>query len=166
MTNERFDAIVEELAEVASTRELMALLQFAKTDEGAEYRDDALLPHFEAAVARLSGQVEDVVETAPTAVVAKQPPVKRAATRGGRQYRLLSDDVSWATAPQIHGVMEILKAHVPVGGTISDEDAVAAMVANEETVLKTRQGGEKIWRYYLGKHERGLMAHNNLEIVA
>ena len=188
MRQERKQGIVEELAEVSSMSELKGLWAFGQV-ESNEYADAQFVPNFKATVARLRGKeeatmdvpvVEMTVEQELAALRAEVAAMKAAAvaapkveaaspvkesSRSGRKYRLLSDDLSWSTTPQVHGILAILKAHVPVGGVISDEDAVAAMVANEKTVLRTTQGGEKIWRYYVGKHERGLMAHGNLEIV-
>ena len=179
MTNERVVGITEEILDCQDIKELKALHCFGQV-ENNEYADAQFVQCFKSAAARLKNQVKEEVELtleqqfealkAEVAAMRSAPKVEappaRVSSRGGRKYRLLSDDVSWSTTPQVHGIMAILKAHVPVGGVISDDDAVAAMVANEKVVLKTRQGGEKILRYYLGNHDRGLMAHKNLEIVA
>ena len=64
MLQERFDAIIEELAELNSMEELKALWCFGQA-EGNEYGDAACVPYFKGAVERLRKekpveQVEDV----------------------------------------------------------------------------------------------------------
>jgi hypothetical protein len=82
--------------------------------------------------------------------------------RSGRRYRLLSTDVSWSTADQVHDMMSIIAAHVAVGDVFEEDDVVAALDANPH-ILQTAQGARKIFAYYKGKHERGLEAHGNIE---
>ena len=112
----------------------------------------------EAKVAELLAQVE-ALKSGAKAKLPVQPVV-----RGSKRYKLLSDDVSWSTKPQVHAVMSILRAHVEVGGTLDESTIVEAMVANER-VLETRQGGKRIWDYYKGNHAEGLRMHGNVEVV-
>ena len=112
----------------------------------------------EAKVAELLAQVE-ALKSGAKAKLPVQPVV-----RGSKRYKLLSDDVSWSTKPQVHAVMAILRAHANVGDVLDESTIVEAMVANER-VLETRQGGKRIWDYYKGDHAEGLMAHGNVEKV-
>jgi hypothetical protein len=80
------------------------------------------------------------------------------------KWVIKSLDVSWSTTPQVHAIAAILAAHVKVGDVVADEDVVAMMEANED-VLATRQGGRKIWNYYKGGSDKGLLTHGNLEKV-
>jgi hypothetical protein len=174
MINERLQDIPEEIAEVQSLSELKALWCFGQSNNN-EYGDAVCVPHFKAAVARLRNTEEvpmDEVaelEAQIAALKAKlaspkvqaKPPVQPV-VRGLKKYRLLSDDVSWSTKPQVHSVMAILRAHVEVGGVLDEATIVEAMVANE-AVLETRQGGERIWRYYKGAN--GLLEHGNIELA-
>jgi hypothetical protein len=178
MTNERMVGIAEEILGCQDLKELKALWCFGQ-HENNEYWDAAFVPDFKAAVARLRSKeevampkTEDLearvaellaqVEALKSGAKAK-PPVQPV-VRGSKRYKLLSDDVSWSTKPQVHAVMSILRAHVEVGGTLDESTIVAAMEANV-AVLETRQGGKRIWDYYKGDHAEGLIAHGNVEKV-
>ena len=178
MLQERFDAIIEELSELNSMEELKALWCFGQV-ENNEYGDAACVPDFKAAVARLRSKEEVAmlnVESLEAKVAellaqvealksgAKAKPPVQPVVRGSKRYKLLSDDVSWSTKPQVHAVMAILRAHANVGDVLDESTIVEAMVANER-VLETRQGGKRIWDYYIGTHCEGLMAHGNVERV-
>lgn len=195
MLQERFNGIVEELAEVQTMQELKALWCFGQ-QEGNEYGDAACVSAFKDAAKRLKqlnvvcascGKVHKIfskctdveveraadVEAQVADLLAKVAALKSGATtnppvkpviRGSKKYKLLSDDVSWSTKPQVRALMEILKAHVEVGGVLEESAIVGAMVANER-VLETRQGGKRIWDYYKGDHAEGLIAHGNVEKV-
>ena len=188
MTIERMQGIAEEIKGVETLSELKALYCFGQSNNN-EYGDAQFVPHFKDAVARLRNQVKEEVPMETMNLEARiaellaqvealksrtvndqnksgttaQPPVKPV-VRGGKRYRLLSTDVSWSTKPQVRALMEVLAAHVEVGGELSEDTIVEAMVANER-VLETRQGGKRIWDYYKGTHCEGLMAHGNVERV-
>ena len=187
MTIERMQGIAEEIKGVETLSELKALYCFGQSNNN-EYADAQFVPDFKAAAARLrskeevampkTGDLEAKVAELLAQVEAlksrtvndqnksgttAQPPVKQV-VRGGKRYRLLSTDVSWSTKPQVRALMEVLAAHVEVGGELSEDTIVEAMVANER-VLETRQGGKRIWDYYKGTHCEGLMAHGNVERV-
>ena len=187
MLQERSIGIIEEIGEVQSLAELKALWCFGQHEDN-EYGDAQFVPHFQAAVARLRNEeieevrvttIEEPMDVDVAAQVAAleaqiaalkgeapaqaNPPVKPV-TRGGKRYRLLSTDVSWSTKPQVRALMEVLAAHVEVGGELSEATIVEAMVANE-AVLETRQGGKRIWDYYKGNHAEGLRMHGNVEVV-
>lgn len=162
MLQERLQGIREEIAESESLAELKALWCF-----GNEYGDAEFVPDFKGAVARLRNQAPQVAEYVPTADVSTEParpnpPVQ--GVRRGNTYRLLDTNVSWSTKPQVHALMAIIQAHVPVGGEIDEADVVAACEANVR-VLETRQGGRRIWDYYKGNHVEGLSAHGNVKKV-
>ena len=172
MNAEQLNGIVEELAEVSSMQELKALWCFGQSSNN-EYVDARFVHDFKVAVARLRNSEEvampkiEELEARLAELTAQltrptTPPVK--VVRGSKRYRLLSDDVSWSTKPQVHAVMAILRAHAEVGNVLEESTIVEAMVANER-VLETRQGGKRIWDYYKGTHCEGLMAHGNVERV-
>ena len=178
MTNERMEGIVDEIREVADLSELKALWCFGQHEDN-EYGDAQFVPDFRAAAARLRSKEEVAmlnvesleakvaellaqVEALKSSTQAK-PPVQPV-VRGSKRYKLLSDDVSWSTKPQVHAVMSILRAHVEVGGTLDESTIVAAMEANV-AVLETHQGGKRIWDYYKGDHAEGLRMHGNVEVV-
>lgn len=171
MNQERYNGIVEELAEVASMAELKALHCLGQA-ENNEYADASFVHDFKVAAKRLKGQEVPTDVAALEAEVARlqamlaptppTPPVR--VSRGSKKYRLLSDDVSWSTKPQVHAVMAILRAHAEVGSVLDESTIVEAMVANER-VLETRQGGKRIWDYYKGMHAEGLRMHGNVEVV-
>lgn len=163
MLLERLEGIREEISEVASLAELKALWCF-----GAEYGDALFVADFKSAVARLRNQAPQAAEFVPTpdvqvASAVTKPPVQ-GVQRGRNQYRLLDTNVGWSTKPQVHALMAILQAHLPVGGVADEADIVAAMEANV-AVLETRQGGKRIWDYYKGMHAEGLRMHGNVEVV-
>jgi hypothetical protein len=169
------EAITEEILECQDLKELKALWCFGQ-HEGNEYGDAQFVPDFKAAAARLRSKEEVAmpnVESLEAKVAellaqvealksgAKTKPPVQPVVRGSKRYKLLSDDVSWSTKPQVHAVMSILRAHVEVGGTLDEASIVAAMEANV-AVLETRQGGKRIWKYYRGKHAEGLEMHGNI----
>ena len=188
MLQERMEAITEEILDCQDLKELKALYCFGQSNNN-EYGDAQFVPHFKDAVARLRNQVKEEVPMETMNLEARiaellaqvealksrtvndqnksgttaQPPVKQV-VRGGKRYRLLSTDVSWSTKPQVRALMEVLAAHVEVGGELSEDTIVEAMVANE-AVLETRQGGKRIWDYYKGNHAEGLRMHGNVEVV-
>lgn len=176
MLQERFDAIIEELAELNSMEELKALWCFGQQERN-EYGDAACVPYFKTAVARLRGQrkeepveqVEDV-QAKLTALLQQLEELKgvRPApvpiVRSGRKYRLLKVEAEWSTKPQVHAILQILGAHAKPGDVLEESDIVKMMVENEH-VLQTRQGGKRIWDYYKGDHAEGLIAHGNVEKI-
>ena len=173
MLQERFDAIIEELAELNSMEELKALWCFGQA-EGNEYGDAACVPYFKGAVERLRKekpveQVEDVQAklTALLQQLEELKGVKPAAVpivRSGRKYRLLKVEAEWSSKPQVLAILQILGAHAKPGDVLDEADIVKMMVENEH-VLQTRQGGKRIWDYYKGDHAEGLMAHGNVERI-
>lgn len=120
----------------------------------------------------LSGDKD--VKAALAAAVARFAGVQPGAKRtGGKRtvaekvYRLVKTEVAWATQPQVHGLMSIIKGAFNVGDEIP-ESKIVELVTDprvEATILRTKQGGAKIWDYYKGGHERGFIAHGNFEIV-
>ena len=178
MTNERMEAIVDEIREVADLSELKALWCFGQ-HENNEYGDAQFVHDFKAAAARLRSKEEvamlnvESLEAKVAELLAQVEALKSGAkaklpvqpvVRGSKRYKLLSDDVSWSTKPQVHAVMAILRAHANVGDVLDESTIVEAMVANER-VLETRQGGKRIWDYYKGNHAEGLRMHGNVEVV-
>ena len=175
---ERMEAITEEILDCQDLKELKALWCFGQHEDN-EYGDAQFVPDFKAAAARLRSKeevampkVEDL-EAKVAELLAQVEALKSGAkvdlpvqpvVRGSKRYKLLSDDVSWSTKPQVHAVMSILRAHVEVGGVLDEAMIVEAMVANE-AVLETRQGGKRIWDYYKGRGADGLLLHGNVEIV-
>jgi uncharacterized protein YkuJ len=172
-------AILEELREAETMAELQALWCHGQR-EASEYADASYVPSFKEAVRRL--RPLNRVHTAPSTSAADKiaqmeqmlaelkslqalqqsaaPKVQRSFNR----YRLLSTEVKWTTKPQVHAIVAILAAHMQVGDVVDEADIVRMMV-NNEVVLDTRQGGEKVWKYYKGKHDLGLEAHGNIEEV-
>lgn len=181
MLQQRYESIVEELVEASSMEELKGIWCFGQA-EGNEYGDADCVPHFKTAVARLKNEakawtmteedekVEEKIQELlrqleSTKSLAAQPkPVERIVSRSSKKYRLLKLDVAWSTKPQVHAVMQILGANAKPGDVLDNDHIVQMMVENEH-VLQTRQGGKRIWDYYKGDHENGLVAHGNLEIV-
>ena len=174
MTTERFEGMVAEIGEVADLAELKALWCFGQSEIN-EYGDAGCVPHFKAAAARLRGQVEELPSLRSKqqelesqlallkARLAANIPLSPVA-RGIKKYKLLSTDVGWSTKPQVSALMAVLAAHVEVGGVLEESFIVEAMEANVG-VLRTRQGGARIWNYYKGSHAEGLTMHGNVEVV-
>jgi hypothetical protein len=178
MLQERSIGIIEEIGEVQSLAELKALWCFGQSSNN-ELADAEFVDSFRAAAARLRSKEEvampktEDLEARVAELLAQvealkpgakaNPPVQPV-VRGSKRYKLLSDDVSWSTKPQVHSLMAILRAHVEVGGTLDEASIVAAMEANV-AVLETRQGGKRIWDYYKGRGADGLLLHGNVEIV-
>ncbi len=82
--------------------------------------------------------------------------------RYGRKYQLLNAEVTWTGKPQVHAVMHIISAHARPGDVLDEEEIVNMMIANE-SILDTKQGGKRIWDYYKGEHNQGLVAHGNMK---
>lgn len=178
MTQERMQGIAEEIKEVETLSELKALYCFGQSNNN-EYGDAQFVPEFRAAVARLRSKEEVAmlnVESLEARVAellaqvealksgAKANPPVQPVVRGSKRYRLLSDDVSWSTKPQVAAIMMIIKANAKVGDVLEEEHIIAMMEANVD-VLQTRQGGRRVWKYYRGNHAEGLEMHNNIEEV-
>ena len=178
MTIERMQGIAEEIKGVETLSELKALYCFGQSNNN-EYGDAQFVPDFKTAVARLRNKEEaampnvESLEAKVAELLAQVEALKSGAkvdlpvqpvVRGSKRYKLLSDDVSWSTKPQVHAVMSILRVHVEIGGTLDEASIVAAMEANV-AVLETRQGGKRIWDYYKGNHAEGLRMHGNVEVV-
>lgn len=175
MLKERYDAIIEEISEVESLAELNALRSCSE-----DYAEPAFAPLFDAAVVRLTNKEEPKMDSAEVDLASKvadllaqiesiragatTPPPVKPVVRGGKRYVLLKTEVDWSTKPQVHALMEVIKAHANVGDTMDEADIVAWCVANEH-VLNTRQGGKRIWDYYKGDHAEGLVAHGNIRRV-
>jgi hypothetical protein len=171
MLQERLTAIQEELTEVESVQELNAIW----CDWQVECIEDPLLTLFVKSTVcrlRLFGH-EPATQTQPPvqadqavqAVQSVQPvqqektPVTRSRTT--KKYKLMSTEVGWTSKPQVQAIAAILAAHAAPGDVLDESDIIRMMVANED-VLKTRQGGEKVWKYYRGDHAEGLEAHGNI----
>jgi hypothetical protein len=121
----------------------------------------AKIAELEQLLAALRGTPTVVPTKLPTNTPATKPPVSRVS----KKYKLLKTDVSWTTKPQVHTLMAILTAHIEVGDVVDESEIVKMMIANEDA-LATRQGGKRIWDYYKGTHNDGLIAHGNVEVVA
>ena len=175
---EHMEAITEEILDCQDLKELKALWCFGQHEDN-EYGDAQFVPDFKAAAARLRSKEEVAmpnVESLEAKVAellaqvealksgAKTKPPVQPVVRGSKRYKLLSDDVSWSTKPQVHAVMSILRAHANVGDVLDESTIVAAMEANV-AVLETRQGGKRVWDYYKGTHAEGLRMHGNVEVV-
>ena len=179
MVEDRLESIEEELEEVAELPELKAIWCHwqAEWPDVANHPTCAVL--IKQAVRRvklatpvqpemsskeqlkdLLKQIEELKASQPAAVAAAQPPVRRSTCK----YELLKTDVTWSTIPQVHAIMHIISAHAKPGDVLDEADIIQMMEANV-AVLQTRQGGEKIWKYYKGDHDRGLTAHGNLRKV-
>lgn len=181
MVREFMDTLIEEYMEAENMEELN-LLTATNTERGV--MNDELKAAHAAAEARINGDTAPTVDPlaakiaeleallatlrgTPTMVptvrtpAAIKPPVQRVT----KKYKLLKTDVSWTNKPQVHAVMAILTAHIEVGDIVGEDAIVKMMIANED-VLATRQGGKRIWDYYKGTHNDGLIAHGNVEVVA
>jgi len=110
--------------------------------------------------AKLQGLLNELEELQRGRLVLTQPPVIRA----NRQYKLLKTEVEWSTKPQVIALMHIISAHAKPGDVLDEGDIVRMVVENEK-ILQTRQGGKRIWDYYKGDHNLGLVAHGNLERI-
>ena len=167
MERDMLAAIAEEIGEVETMAELNALWCYGQSANN-EYGDAECVPHFRAAAKRLRGKAEMFKETCdPTELALNDwalPPKQVKRTASSRKYRLLKKEIEWSTKPQVHAIMEILAAHAEVGDVLDEEQIVGMMVANE-AVLRTRQGGKRIWDYYKGDHAEGLVAHGNVERI-
>ncbi len=174
MVELRMRSISEELSEVETLDELKAIWchWVAEYPEVANHpgamgelkralpRVKAILPDSQEVV-ELLAQVEALKAAAKT-----NPPVQRApVARTERKYVLRKTDVSWSTKPQVHAIMHVLAAHAQPGDVLPESQIIEMMVANEH-VLQTRQGGKRIWDYYKGEHNEGLLAHGNLEKIS
>ena len=170
MNTDRIKAIHEELQEVQTMAELKSIYCFGQSEaEGGDYADAEFTAPFKAAVAKMRLVPKEPEMTLADKVASMlrdlpKPPVQRG-PRASNKYRLLSTDVSWSTKPQVGTLMRILGANAKVGDVLDEEHIVEMMVQNE-SVLKTKQGGKKIWNYYKGMHFEGLEMHRNVEKVS
>ena len=174
MLKERLNAVREELAEVASLPELKAIWCHwqAECQEAANDADCIAMVKTARNAIKLN-QGDEQVETDQEKLkklmeqlAAVQALTKTAApvARAERKYKLLKTDVGWSTKPQVMGIMHIISAHANVGD-ILDESAIVEMMVANEAILKTKQGGKRIWDYYKGDHNEGLVAHGNMEKI-
>jgi hypothetical protein len=179
------EEIVEELDDVESLPELKALWCFGEMENNA-YALPECVPLFKAALIRLKATVPEETpaeqekvedsEVKNEELVRKlaelQAEVDRLKAAQGKppvvvrskKYRLLKFDVSWTTKRQVHAIAAILEAHAKVGDVLDEVDIINMMEANV-AVLETRQGGRKVWNYYKGNSDDGLMAHGNIEVA-
>jgi hypothetical protein len=171
VTQERLLGTLEDVAEIESLGELTryeVLLQ-----EFGEYEDPVVLQAIEAkrkqvgdpmlVIAQYMVQLEELKKPEPVEIVRELPkaaPVRRS----GKRYRFLKDSVDWSSTPQVHAVMEILKMRYKVGDLMEESDIVDLMEQNV-SVLATRQPASRIWDYYKGKSDRGLLTHGNIELA-
>jgi len=183
--SDRLAVIAEEIREVVDLAELKGLWAFGQREEN-EYASAECVGLFKDAVKSLRTReaTEPTKETVVineamsveeqlAAVMAELQALKsgkktvaaaQVARKRSNKYRILNLEVGWSTTPQVHAVAAILAAHFKVGDVATEEDIVAAMVANER-VLNTKQGGKRIWDYYKGKTDKGLELHGNIERV-
>lgn len=171
---ERIRSVAEELREVESLPELKAIWCHWVSEAPAFADEPVAMSGVRQALRRLRSQPrpeEPTTEQLPEEVIdllkrldqlekGPKPPIIRAT----RKYQLLKKEVDWSTKPQVHAVMQILTAHMAVGDIVDESDIVAMMVANEE-LLETKQGGKRIWDYYKGDHNQGLVAHGNVRRI-
>lgn len=179
---ERQEAIREDLKECESLGELKAMWCHWNAEYPECVDDPQLVLWVKSTLCRLRMQavpaVEEMVVEEPKVSEIEQlqqllsqleqlksakpkPPVIVAT---GRRYELLKTDVSWSTKPQVHAVMHILSAHLKPGDVVDEADIVRMMEANRE-VLETKQEAKRIWDYYKGNSNEGLMAHGNIRRV-
>ena len=167
MLQERINSIREELAEVESLNELKAIWCHWMA-ECPEVADDAVcMGKLRAALPALRLTHKDHVKLNELMTTLAElrdrqpnkPPVQPAIKRATKRYKLLSTDVKWSTKPQVHAVMNIISAHAKPGDVL-DEDYIVKMMVENEHVLETTQGGERIWKYYKGAN--GLQEHGNI----
>jgi hypothetical protein len=80
------------------------------------------------------------------------------------RYRLMHTRLDWATAHQVHAIVHILINALALkpGDTFTNDEAIAALEANAD-LLNTRQPVKKVWDFYKGASEKGLLAHGNIE---
>lgn len=161
---EKLNALGEDLMEVDTVEELDAML----ADMYTGYVDYLVHPQTElwlnSTRLRLECGIRGRYTEDAQATVVSTPMQRTAVARTSRQYKLLKDDVSWSTKPQVHAVMRILMAHMSVGEVVDEADIVRMMEQNEG-VLATTQGGRRIWDYYKGNNAEGLQAHGNVERI-
>lgn len=180
MVREFIDTLIEEYKESENMEELN-LLTTTNTERGI--MNDELRAAHAAAEARINGTTAPAADpvaqkiaelealiaalrgTPAAVVLPTRAPSATPVRRLAKKYKLLKTDVSWTNKPQVHAVMSILTAHLEVGDVVAEDEIVKMMIANE-AVLATRQGGKKIWDYYKGTHNDGLIAHGNVEVVA
>jgi hypothetical protein len=165
MTEERLQAIREELCEVESLAELDAMVR----EFPDVYGDELLGPMVRSTASRLElfGPIQGVQAEPPVQPSQLDQPVEAwriERSRGTKKYQLLNSNITWTQKPQVHALAAILAAHIPIGGVADEQDIIRAVVANEG-LLKTKQGGERIWKYYRGDHAQGLEMHGNIKEV-
>jgi Asp-tRNA(Asn)/Glu-tRNA(Gln) amidotransferase A subunit family amidase len=141
-------AATPEVQEAVEHQMLMLEAGDAEVEEVLAESDDK-----DSIIARLKAQI---------AAIRKER--KASAVKVPKKYRLLSTDVKWSTKPQVHAIAEILSKNFTVGEVYGENEFVGKILENE-SLLKTRQGGKRIWDYYKGNHMDGLRAHNNIEAV-
>jgi hypothetical protein len=172
---ERLLGTLEDVAEIESLGELTryeVLLQ-----EFGEYEDPVVLQAIEVkrqqvgdpmlVIAQYMVQLEELKKEVVTDAIVREVVVdvtKQPVRRSGKRYRFLKDSVDWSSTPQVHAVMEILKTRYKVGDLMEESDIVDLMDENV-AVLATKQGGKRIWDYYKGKSDRGLLTHGNIEVA-
>jgi hypothetical protein len=169
MNKERLQAIKEDLLDCEHVPELKALFcNFeAEAPDAAASPLVSLLVRSTLLRLRLQGDVlaptfeEPVTEVRKEVSMEKKEKVSRPSTK---RYVLLKKEVSWSSKPQVLALARILSAHFEVGQEMQEEDIIKACVANED-LLQTKQGGERIWKYYKGDWNEGLQAHGNIKEV-
>lgn len=147
--SDRKNALISEIKSSESIAEVMnmELGEFAKDKDVAR--------ELSLALAKFAG-LDTSVEKKSTKRTAKD-----------KQYKLVSFDVKWATQSQVHAIAALLKSNF-AEGQIVHESEILALVTDEKferNVLRTQQGGQKVWNYYKGDHERGFRAHGNIELI-
>lgn len=173
MLQERRRAIQEEVGECENSLELEAIVRHWDREYAEAIEDQQIMcwvnekrqefasmpPIVEdhnAKIRELFSQIHELESMPPQPRV----PVQRTS----RKYKLLKTEVTWSTKPQVLAIMHIIAAHAVPGDVLDEDDIVNMMVANEN-VLQTRQGGKRIWDYYKGTHNEGLVAHGHFERI-
>jgi hypothetical protein len=159
------DAILD-MRDVESREELDAMV--ANFDESISANEDVMNTYNEMCeqfkpetpeekIARLEARIAEL-----EAKKTSEPKV--AVVRAENVYKIVKFETGWTKKPQVKAIIEILKKICNVGDEVPESKIVAAMIENE-ALLRTRQGGKRIWQYYKGDHSDGLTAHGNIAKV-
>jgi hypothetical protein len=160
------NGIREEFAECETLQELNRLVELDPLYQHPEVMEEYKMatkrlsnaPAYEAPNLEMLAAVDELRKQIEMLKAKASPPVQRSS----RKYKLLKLEVTWSTKAQVHAIMGIIGAHAKPGDILDEEDIVEMMERNVD-VLATRQGGRKVWNYYKGDHNMGLVAHGNLE---
>lgn len=193
MSEERKNAIIEDVVEATTLEELDALVKDLEQSEPDALKDDEVqamvslkldtlgapvveppvvaektIEELQAELAAIQAKLASIppVQTEPRAVspkVVSSVPVVAKKTKVIR-YRLLSTNVGWSTVPQVHALMAVLVHGLELKvGDVFTNEQAIAAAELNVKVLNTKQTGKRIWDYYKGNSAEGLMAHGVIE---